>query len=204
MKTELYLVRHGETQWNVLGKFQGSSNIDLSDNGIKQAEYLSMRFQNNYDIIYSSPLNRALQTAEMISRNNPESKPIIHEDLTEINFGDWEGLTFHQIMEQYPSQFDAWKTDGSLMGGDLNVLSAGTRAKNAILDIAKSNAGRKIIAVAHGGIIKAGLVCLFDWKVPMYHSIFLDNTSVTKLIFTTNNNIILSTLNDTRHIPITE
>jgi probable phosphoglycerate mutase len=204
MNTELYLVRHGETEWNLLGKFQGSSNIDLTENGIQQAEYVSKRFHNNYDVIYSSPLSRALKTAEIIGRNRPEGMPVIRNELTEVNFGAWEGLTYDQIKEQYPAQFLAWKTDGSLMGGDLNVLYAGTRAKNAILDIVKENEGKKIIAVAHGGIIKAALVNLFHWDFSMYHSIFLDNTSVTKLIFTSHNKIILSKLNDTGHIPAAE
>lgn len=205
MKTELYLVRHGETEWNVLGKFQGSSNIDLSDAGRKQAEFLSKRFHNNFDCIYTSPLNRAVETAEIICKRNPSKKPVISEGLTEVNFGEWEGYTMDEIIKRFPSEYHSWKTDekeGPLMGGDLSVRNVSIRAKNAILDIVKNNQGKKIIAVAHGGIIKAGLLGLFDWQIAMYHRIYLDNTSVSKLIFTEQGNIILSTLNDTGHLQL--
>lgn len=204
MKTILYLVRHGETAWNILGKFQGSSNIDLSEKGILQAGYLNKRFQNKFDCIYASPLSRAIQTAEIICKGDSKKNPIIHEGLSEVNFGDWEGLTIDEIKNLYPSQFEAWKNDdtnGYLMGGDLSLKNASIRAKNAILDMVENNKGKKIIAVAHGGIIKAGLVGLFDWKMSMYHRISLENTSVTKIIFTQNGNIVFSTLNDTSHLP---
>src|SRR5665647_1456916 len=70
MNTTITLVRHGETSWNALGKFQGCNDIELSNEGIQQAQYLSKRFVNNFDHIYTSPLKRARQTAEIICQGS--------------------------------------------------------------------------------------------------------------------------------------
>jgi probable phosphoglycerate mutase len=203
MNTEILLVRHGETEWNATGKFQGSKDISLSQEGLMQAKFLKERLHSKYDCIYTSPLIRAKQTAELICENTP-MVPIIEIDLREINFGAWEGLTLHQISTQYVSEFNSWKTDemnGYLVGGDLSLKNASIRAKNAILRIAKECIGKKVIIIAHGGIIKAGLIGILDWKMNKYHEISLGNTAVSKLIFDEALNATLVTLNDTSHLP---
>lgn len=204
MKTEIYLVRHGETEWNKEGKFQGSTDIQLSQEGIVQAGLLKEVFNNNFDYVYTSPLSRAKQTAEILCQGHDKVKPVVIEDLREINFGAWEGLTIHQIREQYSEEYQTWRNDelqGKLVGGDLTLKSAGTRAKDAILNLAEIHAGKKLIFVAHGGILKAALIGIFDWKMTMYHRFFLGNTSVSKISIGASQVPILITLNDTSHLP---
>ncbi|MFT5875057.1 MAG: broad specificity phosphatase PhoE [Clostridium sp.] len=203
MQTTLTLVRHGETEWNALGKFQGCKDINLSKEGILQADYLKKRFDNKFDYIYTSPLKRAMQTAEIISKSS-KIKPIIESDLREINFGEWEGLTIKEIESNFPEKFIEWRNDelnGPICGGDLSLKKASIRAKNAILEIVKKHQGENIIIVAHGGIIKAGLIGIFEWKMTMYHKIILGNTAVCKIIFDTNLNPKIIILNDTSHLP---
>jgi len=203
LKTVISLVRHGETKWNVLGKFQGCQDIDLSNEGIQQAKYLSKRFQNKIDHIYTSPLKRAHKTAEIISQGSNVT-PIIKSDLREINFGEWEGLTIKEIQANFPEKFIEWRNDelnGPMCGGDLSLKKASVRATKAILEIAKEHTGENIIIVAHGGIIKAGLIGIFDLKMTMYHKMMLGNTSVCKIIFDDNLNPKIITLNDTSHLP---
>lgn len=203
MHTEILLIRHGETEWNTLGKFQGSKDILLSQEGILQAELLKKRLKNSFDIVYASPLSRALETAKIICRET-SLQPIPEEGIKEIGFGNWEGLTIKEIKETYPEEFASWRmdeTNASLMGGDLSLKKASIRAKEAILKIVTENKGKKIIIVAHGGIIKAGLIGLFDWKMTMYHNVNLGNTAITKLIFTKTLEPKLVTLNDTSHLP---
>ncbi len=204
MKTEIFLVRHGETDWNKEGKFQGSTDIHLSKEGILQAHLLKDVFHNNFDSVYTSPLSRAMQTAEILCQDNAKVKPVVLEGLREINFGAWEGLTIMQIREQYPAEYHTWRTDevhGNLVGGDLTLRSASNRAKDAILNLAEKHTGEKIVMVAHGGIIKAALIGIFDWKMTMYHRFFLGNTSVSKISIGNSNVPILVTLNDTSHLP---
>lgn len=203
MTTTLFLVRHGETKWNALGKFQGCKDIELSEEGLFQAKLLKDKFENSFDYIYSSPLKRALDTANIIC-SNKDIKPEIEPALREINFGEWEGLTQKEIKELYPENFNHWKTDeliAPLCGGDLSLKMASIRASQAILRIVSTHKNKKIMIVCHGGIIKAGLVGLFDWKMTMYHQIILGNTCVSKLSFDDNLIPTIITLNDTSHLP---
>lgn len=120
MTTTLYLIRHGETKWNKLGKFQGSKDISLSEDGISQARYLAKRLDGNFDYIYTSPLIRAKKTAEIISEKS-KVVPIIFPDMREINYGDWEGLTISEIKSSYSNEFKLWKNDkitAPICGGD--------------------------------------------------------------------------------------
>ncbi|QHQ59463.1 histidine phosphatase family protein [Anaerocolumna sedimenticola] len=204
MTTEIYLVRHGETDWNKEGKFQGCTDINLSKEGTQQAHLLKEVFNNNFDYIYTSPLSRAVQTAEILCENHKEINPVIVPDLREINFGAWEGLTIKQIREQYPAEYQAWRTDeeyANLIGGDLTLRNASNRAKDAILKLADKHTGKKTVFVAHGGILKAALIGIFDWKMTMYHRFFLGNTSVTKISIGNSQVPILIKLNDTSHLP---
>lgn len=203
MQTELLLVRHGQTEWNALGKFQGCSDIELAKEGIIQAKYLAKHLDGNFDCIYSSPLKRAKKTAEIIS-NNTDKHPIVINDLREINYGKWEGLTINEIMNNYKDEYIKWQNDnveGPLCGGDLSLKNACKRAKKVLMNIINENKHKKIIVVAHGGIIKAGLVALFNWKISMYHKIILLNTSVSKIIVDDNSGAIIETINDTSHLP---
>lgn len=203
MNTKVFLIRHGETEWNRLGKFQGCQDIDLSLEGIVQAEHLSKRFNTNFDYICTSPLKRAIQTATIIAANK-KIQPMIVDELREINFGQWEGLTLEQISCKFPKEFSKWRTDkleGPMCGGDLSIEKASTRAKNAIKEIADKHKEKRILIVAHGGIIKAGLIGLFDWDMTMYHKLKLGNTSICEINFDFDLNPTISTINDTSHLP---
>jgi probable phosphoglycerate mutase len=202
MNTEVYLVRHGETEWNKLGRFQGSTDLELSEAGIQQARCLKCRFNGDFDYIFSSPLKRALHTANVIC-DNIEKKPVIIDELTEINFGAWEGLTLDEIKVKYSKDFHAWRTneiDGPFTGGELSIRNASIRAKNAINDIVNKHRGSKLVIVAHGGIIKAGLIGLFNWKMNMYQCLNLNNTAVTHLLFKENQYPVIMSFNDTSHL----
>lgn len=203
MKTKVFLVRHGETEWNKLGKFQGCQDIPLSEEGIVQAQYLSKKFNSNFDYIYTSPLKRALQTAEVIATNK-KIKPSIINDLREINFGEWEGLTLKEISDNFPKEFNNWRNDkfeAPMCGGDLSLKKACERAKIAITEIADKHKGKKILIVSHGGIIKAGLLGLFELDMTMYHKINLGNTSICEIDFDMDLNPTIIKINDTSHLP---
>ena len=97
--TKLILIRHGRTLWNSSGKFQGQSDIELSQEGISQAEKLAENFPvTHIDRVYSSNLKRAYITGEIIAKKF--NVPIIKDKrLCEVSFGSWEGLTYDEIHE---------------------------------------------------------------------------------------------------------
>lgn len=110
---KLILARHGETDWNVAKKIQGVTDTDLNENGRRQAKELAEAvIAGNLDItaIYSSHLKRAAQTAACVADalNLPYHTM---EDLQELNFGKWEGNSWHEVKERYPEEFGVWYTN---------------------------------------------------------------------------------------------
>lgn len=202
MNTEILLVRHGETEWNKLGKFQGSVDIELSEEGRRQAFCLKKALKGDFGVAYASPLIRAMETANILCEDTG-LQVIPCEKMREINFGSFEGLTFEEIKGNYPEEFEKWRTDeteGPFPGGDMSLRNASTRAAAAIREIAAAHPGEKVLIVAHGGIIKAGLMGLFQWKMTMYHHFYVGNTAITKLQFREKDYPVLLNFNDTHHL----
>ncbi|MGN0026894.1 MAG: alpha-ribazole phosphatase [Clostridium sp.] len=107
---KIFLVRHGETDWNLKGKIQGNTDIELNETGIKQAYELSNKMlEKNYKFskIYSSPQKRALQTAKILSENT-DIECIVVDKLKEMNLGKWEGLAWSEVRENYPLEYKEW------------------------------------------------------------------------------------------------
>lgn len=202
MKTTILLIRHGETEWNKLGKFQGCTDISLAENGINQARLLKERLNNDFDYIYSSPLSRAFQTAKILVEDTNKDV-IVANEIREINYGNWEGLTIKGIEENFPELFKAWRTDSVIApfsGGDASLKNASNRAVKCIMDIVKEHRGKKIVIVAHGGIIKAGLIGIFGFDMTMYHKMALGNTCINTITFNDELKPVLVGLNDTNHL----
>lgn len=107
--TKLVLIRHGQTDWNVEGRYQGQADPPLNANGIEQAEALARLLMDTaIEVLYSSPLKRALQTAEILSRIL--KVPVIRDPrLMEINQGEWETRLRSDIERSYPERFYAWQ-----------------------------------------------------------------------------------------------
>jgi alpha-ribazole phosphatase len=107
---KLFLIRHGQTDWNLEGKIQGSCDIELNNTGIAQAEELSRKaLENNYRFskIYSSKQKRALRTAEILSRAINVDY-IATKGLEEINLGQWEGLSWAEVKGNFPKEYEEW------------------------------------------------------------------------------------------------
>src|SRR3990172_9560835 len=100
--TELFLVRHGQADSNVAGLFHGATDVPLNEIGVRQAALVARRIQqiDEIDGLHSSPMQRALRTAEAIAAGT-RLCPCLHPGLAEMNFGDAEGLTLEQLRERY-------------------------------------------------------------------------------------------------------
>lgn len=109
----IYLVRHGETELNQKKCYYGHMDVGLSEKGVKQAKAIGAFFQNrSFDVVVSSPLIRAVKTAEYILVGR-EQKIVVDERLSEQNFGIFEGFTYEQLLERYPDEFQSWNQDFS-------------------------------------------------------------------------------------------
>ncbi|TAN45185.1 MAG: histidine phosphatase family protein [Nitrospirae bacterium] len=181
MVTTLYLIRHGETEGADVKRYKGSIDVPLSDNGIIQIQktadfvfrYLKLSEaakKKSYlnDIhnphvnsseepalssVYCSDLGRAIKSAEIVAEPYGLS-PVANPAFRERNFGVWEGMSFPEIKEKYPSEFEAWASDPvtfSPVGGE-STADMNDRVMPALDMILEKHQGESIALVAHGGV----------------------------------------------------
>lgn len=199
---KLYIVRHGETQWNKMQRWQGSVDIPLNDRGIEQASLVAERLKNNgIKKIYSSPLVRAASTAKKIQEQlNVEL--FYNDGLKEISVGEWEGLTTEEILEKYKDLFLKWETipTEEIGLGIENYTQLQLRAFNTIKEICDKE-NDDIAIVSHGAWIRS-LICKF-LNIPLNNRMGFEilNTGITIVDYNKDNNVFkVITLNDANHI----
>ena len=174
MGVKLFLIRHGQTRWNVEGRYQGDRDIELNQVGIKQAKFAAKYLSRvEFANIYSSPLKRALYTAEIL-KGRKDLKIKVRDDLKEMNFGRWEGLKFLEINEQYHQDYQDWLEDpyNNRPTGGENFKEITARTTAEIDRIVSENAdGSSVAVVAHGGVILSLLVYWLQIPLSRWKSI---------------------------------
>ncbi|MEN3012213.1 histidine phosphatase family protein [Dictyoglomus thermophilum] len=178
---EIYLIRHGETDWNKEAKFQGRTDIPLNSKGKNQAELLSKYLaKENFDYIYSSPLKRAIETAIPLSKKlNKEI--LIRENWIEFDFGEWEGLTVKEVHEKYPIERDLWlyhTEKGKIPKGE-SFKEAYERLSIEKKYILEHHKNHKIAIFTHGAIIRAALYVFLDLPHLGFGKITISSCSIT-------------------------
>ena len=141
--TRVYMIRHGETDWNKAHRLQGWSDIPLNERGRAQAACAAkMMASVPLDVIYTSPLKRAVETAEII--RGKTAVPVISEKgFIEINLGRWDGHSPEEMDELYPGQYDIWRStpgDVHIDGGE-SFTAVQERAWKSFLSMTEKNRG---------------------------------------------------------------
>lgn len=159
MQTNIYLIRHGETMGNVELRFQGRTDTELSEVGIAQAKKLGERFRDiPLDVIYSSPLKRAFNTAQGLNTyKNVEIIPC--PGVIEMNLGDWEGMCWSEVEERYPEDIHTWRSafhSVRALNGE-STAEVFARMKEAMEQIASDNVGKNVAVLSHGAAIRTFL-----------------------------------------------
>jgi broad specificity phosphatase PhoE len=149
--TTILLARHGETDWNVEGRVQGHTDRPLNDTGVAQARALADELAHEQvDAVYSSDLDRALDTARAVAE--PRGIPVVPvPELREKDFGTWEGLLDEEILERFPQAHNGpW--------GDAETPDElEERVLAALREIAERHPGERVLVVSHGGPLRAVL-----------------------------------------------
>lgn len=179
MTTRVLLIRHGETDWNAAGRWQGHAPVPLNEEGLTQSAALGRYLAQNgfgIDVIYSSDLRRAMQTAEAVA--TPLELPIRQDGrLREVDLGDWQGLTRSEAQswdsERYSIFSADWYNNPTPGGETRNDLKL--RARAAFDDITAQHAGQTVLLVSHGGTLGMLIESLFG-KIERPT---LSNTSIT-------------------------
>ena len=170
---ELFLIRHGETNWNKEGKIQGISDIELNENGIRQAVKTAEILANyNWDFIYSSPLKRASKTARIISEATGVSGIRKAKELIEFNFGKTEGMDILSRKEKYP--------DRALIPEAESIEDFRFRIRKCLSSISNRHESKRIIIVSHACLIMEALD-IFSYGVINGRKIRLKNLSISLL-----------------------
>ena len=192
-KTRFYLIRHGETDWNKGGKYQGWTDIELNDAGREQARLLGLRFRHMpLDAVYVSPLKRAIATAEPLARTKGLT-PIVDEHFKEINFGEWEGFTIAQLSEKYGKAYTDFFDDpfSYPMPGEGSFQNV----------IRRTVPGFEALEQKHKG---QNTVALLGMDIHFYRKTWMTNTSITMLDIAEDGRRLLMTLNDKAHLELAE
>ena len=178
---KFFLVRHGETEWNKLGRFQGHTDISLNERGLSQArETAKASSEWGLCAIYSSPLIRTAQVAEEIAKviAMPVSK---QPGLKELSLGDLEGVTGEDMRNNWPEVFSAWRSNPekvSMPNGE-SLVQLRERCWQAILDIEqKHSADDSVTVISHNFAIRSIVGELLGVPLEHFHRMSLDLASV--------------------------
>ena len=156
MTTRIYLIRHGATILSAEDRFAGATDVDLSEEGRRQAEALALRLSDDrITAVYCSPMKRTIETATIIAR--PQGlTPILRDGLREINHGRWESLRRSDVEAQFPQEYVEWEEDPYIyapVGGE-SGLSVMARALPVIREVVLSHAGENVAVVSHKATIR--------------------------------------------------
>jgi len=198
----LILIRHGETEWNTQHRAQGRTDIPLNERGRAQAQALGNHFAGEtIDLVLSSPLSRAYETAKAVA--DAAGAPIkTAEDLTEIQFGVWEGLSFDDIRKNYPELMKQWREcpyscDIPNAESPEEVM---LRVVPYLKKVVEENPGKTIAVVSHTLPLKVALASFMGLPFDNIHVFRLDNTGYSELEFREDGKCILTNLNVSTHL----
>jgi probable phosphoglycerate mutase len=162
----LLLVRHGETEWNAVGRLQGHSDIPLNDTGRAQARAIAVRLSSHgVTRVWTRDLARARETGAIIAAELGLTEPAIEVDLRERRFGIFEGLTRDEIAARYPVQWRAWQDKTAVPDGGEERESSIGRLASALERLHAQTDGTALV-VSHGGIMRLWLSELAGHLLP--------------------------------------
>ncbi|KAF7848661.1 hypothetical protein BT93_L1756 [Corymbia citriodora subsp. variegata] len=176
---EIVVVRHGETEWNADGRFQGILDVELNEIGRRQAIAVGERLSREGKIsaIYSSDLKRALETANLIAAACGGLEVIKDPGLRERNLGQLQGLQPHVAASVCPEAYRALqsqRTDLEIPGGGESIDQLYQRCTTCLQNISMKHRGERVVAVTHGGVLRT----LYAWACPNQQLLKFLNTSV--------------------------
>lgn len=147
---DIYIVRHGQTDWNIAKKLQGREDIPLNTTGRQQALACAKALEGiPFETIYTSPLSRAAETAQIISVHGCHAPVVIEQDLTEREFGEGSGLTYDELHAVYPEYPEV------LPRGMESFDRLSERIHSAVLRCMENHHEKPVLLVSHGGSINA-------------------------------------------------
>lgn len=201
MATRLLIIRHGETEWNREERFRGRADLGLTPRGLAQAEALAQRLSSwEISAVYSSPLRRARQTAEAIARAKGLEVRIL-EDLIDIDYGEWQGLSLDEAASRDGQLFHLWRSAPHRVrfpGGE-SLQEVRTRAARVLSYIREQHPDEMVAAVSHVVMCRILILTLLEWDNSHFWKIKQDLTALNLFELREPFNVALI-INDTCHL----
>ena len=195
------LLRHGQTPMSVQKRYAGRSNVPLTDAGVAQAAAAAKRLASaGIDAIVASPLQRTVQTAEQVAAVT--GLPVVTEDgFRETDFGAWEGLTFAEVRERWPSEMTAWLADPEVAppGGE-SFAEVSERVTAALHRVLAGRAGQRILIVSHVTPIKTLVAAALLAPSAALFRMHLDVAALCEIDWYADGPAVLRSYNDTAHL----
>ncbi|MGI5155995.1 bifunctional RNase H/acid phosphatase [Microbispora sp. CA-102843] len=201
--TSLLLLRHGQTPLSVEKRFSGLGDPSLTPTGLAQAEAAAGRLSRQpyeVEVIVSSPLARARQTAEAVAARTGLTV-LVDDDLRETDFGEWEGHTFAEIQQRWPGELAAWLADPDVAppGGE-SFASTARRVEQARDRIVKAHEGRSVVVVSHVTPIKMLVRFALGAPPEALYRMHLDLACLSAIDYYADGPAVVRALNDTAHL----
>jgi probable phosphoglycerate mutase len=186
--TRIFLMRHGQTDWNVEQRVQGQLDVPLNATGRWQVAQLGLALaEEHFAAIYSSDLSRALATAQAVAQAGPGALEVrLDAGLRERSFGFLEGHTWSEIEQRWPEDSRRWRSREPDFGpgGGETLTGFQRRCVAALQRVASAHAGQSVAVVAHGGVLDA----LYRWAMgiplPAPRTWQLGNAAINRLLWT--------------------
>lgn len=200
--TRVVFIRHGQTEWNINGKYQGQSDVPLSPVGIKQAEKLAADFPvAAINAVYASDLERAMVTAKKVAAKfNLEVQP--EPAFRELSFGDWEGLTYQEIVSKWPEAMKNFLKHPDILKvphGEI-FLQVQERASQRLQELIAKHNDETIVITAHGAVLRTLLATAMHIPLQYLWSIRQFNTAVSIVTYNEDGSNTIELLNSTAHL----
>lgn len=201
----MLLVRHGETEWNVQGRWQGHSDSELTERGVRQAKNLAEALaEEEMAAVYCSDLRRAQRTAEIVATAHGLA-PVADHRLREVDTGDWTGHLASDLEKSHPREMAAWRTAPAsldrLPGGE-GLAEVQRRLVACLIERLPPHAGQAVLVVTHG----AAAQCILARALGRPLSDLwlkegrVDNCQISRLEWTAEHGLRVVELADARHL----
>jgi ribonuclease H / adenosylcobalamin/alpha-ribazole phosphatase len=195
------LLRHGQTPMSVQKRYAGTSDVPLTEAGVRQAQAAAGRLAAaGIGVIVTSPLLRAVRTAQEVA--GATGVPVVtDEGFRETDFGAWEGLTFGEVMERWPEEMAAWLADPEVAppGGE-SFAEVSKRVTDALHRVLAGREGQTILIVSHVTPIKTLVAQALLAPPPALYRMHLDVAALCEIDWYADGPAVLRSFNDTAHL----
>ena len=200
----ILLVRHGETDWNLAGRFQGRSDVPLNQKGVEQANALASALRKeSLTAIYSSPLGRAKETARLIKVFHPSAPLYEEEGLMEMDLGEFEGIEGARWAEKHASFRQAWRDNPAAvtMPGGESLKEVQARAVAALERITQSYPlGSTLLICSHNFVILTILCHALEIPLDRFREL-KQGTAALNILYVQGKKFQAEVVNDRSHLP---